>query len=274
MITQERRVGDPAARLRFADVLLKTGVRLRYATQGNPGGRPVILLHGYTDSSYSYSTVMPLLSPALRVFALDQRGHGDSDQPESGYALADLAADVVAFLDALGIARATVVGHSLGSFVAQHVARLAPERLTGLVLVGSAADARTEAVQELHEAVQTLRDPIPEPFIREFQESTIYGPLPDGFLERAIGESRKLAARVWHAALAGMTEDAYPIPAPRTVPTLAVWGDRDDIFPRAEQEKLVAALPDARLTVYAETGHAVHWERPERFARDLEAFVL
>ena len=56
-------------------------------------------------------------------------------------------------------------------------------------------------------------------------------------------------------------------------PTLVLWGDRDGIFPRAEQELLVETIPDARLVVYPDTGHALHWERPERFARDLEEFI-
>ena len=56
-------------------------------------------------------------------------------------------------------------------------------------------------------------------------------------------------------------------------PTLLLWGERDPLFPREEQERLAAAIPDARLTVYAETGHALHWERSERVAADLDAFV-
>jgi pimeloyl-ACP methyl ester carboxylesterase len=57
------------------------------------------------------------------------------------------------------------------------------------------------------------------------------------------------------------------------VPTLILWGEQDALFPREEQERLAAAIPGATLRVYPETGHAVHWERPEQFARDLEAFM-
>jgi non-heme chloroperoxidase len=56
-------------------------------------------------------------------------------------------------------------------------------------------------------------------------------------------------------------------------PTLILWGEQDPLFPREEQERLAAAIPDATLKVYPETGHAVHWDRPERFVRDLEAFM-
>jgi pimeloyl-ACP methyl ester carboxylesterase len=71
------------------------------------------------------------------VLAVDQRGYGESDKPESGYGIPDLAADVVAFLDALKIDRATLVGHSFGSFVARQVAIGAPERIERLVLIGT-----------------------------------------------------------------------------------------------------------------------------------------
>ena len=119
----------------FTTIKLKTGVRLHYAVQGNADGEPIIMLHGYSDSWFSFSRVMPLLDRKYRVYVLDQRGHGKSDQPSSGYALQDLARDVVAFMDAKGIQRATVIGHSMGSFVAQHVAATAPARVQRLVLL-------------------------------------------------------------------------------------------------------------------------------------------
>ena len=58
-----------------------------------------------------------------------------------------------------------------------------------------------------------------------------------------------------------------------TAPTLLLWGDHDALFPRQEQERLVASIPDARLLVYPETGHSPNWERPERVAHDLDAFM-
>ena len=96
-------------------------MRLRYAEQGNPKGQPVILLHGYSDSWFSYSRILPLIDKKYDVYVPDQRGHGDSDRPVSGDTFLDFAADVIAFMDAKGLKEATIVGHSMGSFVAQHV---------------------------------------------------------------------------------------------------------------------------------------------------------
>jgi pimeloyl-ACP methyl ester carboxylesterase len=77
----------------------------------------VIRLHGYTDSWFSFSRVLPLLAATYQVYALDQRGHGNSDRPACGYSSAAFAADAIAFIDAVGLQQATFVGHSMGRLV-------------------------------------------------------------------------------------------------------------------------------------------------------------
>jgi pimeloyl-ACP methyl ester carboxylesterase len=249
-------------------------VRLHYAEAGAPDGEPVLFLHGITDSWFSFAPVLPFLPLSLRALALSQRGHGDSERPPSGYTKPDFAADAVAFLDALGVARATVVGHSMGSAVAQHMAALYPERVSRLVLVGSYVTARSEDLLALSEEIQALADPVPGAFVRAFQHSTIHRPLPEAFVDAVVAESLKLPARVWQAAMAG-TLDYDGARALRRIqaPTLILWGERDVIFPRAQQDDLLALIPGATLRVYPETGHALHWEQPERFAREVAAFV-
>jgi non-heme chloroperoxidase len=265
---------EDATPLRFAHAQLKTGVQLQYAEQGDSSGHPLILLHGYTDSWFSYSRVLPLLSPTYHAYALSQRGHGDSERPASGYAMPDFAADVVAFMDVMGLPPATLVGHSMGSLVAQQVALDAPERVARLILVGAATNMRSEEVFELEQVLNTLDDPVPPEFAREFQLSTIYHPVPDDFLNRAVAESLKLPARVWRAALRGQIDADYTAQITRIeMPTLVLRGDHDTLFPRAAQDALVTGLANASLRVYPETGHALHWERPVEFVRDLEDFI-
>jgi non-heme chloroperoxidase len=84
--------------VRLAATLLTTGVRLHYAERGDPTGEALVFLHGYTDSWFSFSRVLPLLSPEYRAVALTLRGHGDSDKPGCCYTLDDFAADVEAFM--------------------------------------------------------------------------------------------------------------------------------------------------------------------------------
>jgi non-heme chloroperoxidase len=106
----------------FATTRLATDVTLHYAEQGDPTGEAIIFLHGYVDSWFSFSRVLPLLSPAYHAFVPDQRGHGDSDKPECCYTVDDFTTDVDAFMEAVGIEEATLVGDSSGGMIAQRVA--------------------------------------------------------------------------------------------------------------------------------------------------------
>jgi pimeloyl-ACP methyl ester carboxylesterase len=256
-------------------VSLATGIRLPYVEQGDPAGVPVVLLHGYTDSWRSWQLVLPFLPESLHVFAPTQRGHGDADRPAAAYRPRDFAADVAAFMDALEIDKAVIVGTSMGSIVAQRFAIDFPERLVGLVLVAAATTWRTPAALEIAEVVATLEDPIDPGFVREFQESTLAQPVPQAFLDTIVAESLKVPARVWQAALreghleANLAGELGKIAAP----ALVVAGARDAIHPPGEHEALAGAIAGAELVVYPEAGHALHWEEPQRFAADLMAFV-
>jgi pimeloyl-ACP methyl ester carboxylesterase len=260
---------------RFSHVKLSTGVQLHFAEQGRANGEPVILLHGYSDSWFSFSRVLPLLPDSYRVYALDLRGHGRSDKPDSGYQMHDLAADVLAFMDAKGIVRATIVGHSMGGFVAQQVALAAPRRVSRLVIVSAATAPRTFAgIEEFKPMVDSLPDPVPYDFVREFQRSTVHQPVPEAFMTTVIAESLRLPARVWRGIMEGMMEADRAVALGRAgIPALVVWGEKDAWAPRAEQDSLVAMLRTATLKVYRDIAHAPQWEQPDEFARDLREFI-
>jgi pimeloyl-ACP methyl ester carboxylesterase/tetratricopeptide (TPR) repeat protein len=263
-----------SSQLEFSTISLKTGVRLHYAVQGNPKGQPVIMLHGYTDSWFSFSKLLPLLDSRYRVYILDQRGHGNSDRSPNGYSMRGFGKDVIAFMDEKGIDQATVVGHSMGSFAAQHVAALAPTRVRKLVLLGSATTSRNDVTLDLQKEVNALSDPLPAKFVNDFQVSTTFQPMSADFLSRVISESLKCDAKTWKGVIAAHIDlkNAADLSKVKT-PTLILWGDKDSIFPRNEQDLLVKAIPGSVLKVYAETGHAIHWERPTEVAQDLKSFL-
>ena len=191
-------------------------------------------------------------------------------------AMQQFAADVLAFMDAMNLPKATIVGHSMGSFVAQHVAVAAPERVTKLVLEGSATTIRNNTVIDLQREIGLLKDtaPVPESFVRDFQTSTAFQPLADEFLAGLLKESCRVPAHVWREVMAEMlAPEANAELKKIKTPTLIVWGDKETIFPRSEQDLLVSALRNSELKVYPNVGHAPHWERPERFAKDLAEFI-
>lgn len=256
------------------NVTLANGVTLEYAERGHGKGQAVIFLHGYTDSWYSFSRVLELLPPRYHGYALTQRGHGDSDKPLTGYEMSTFAADVVAFMDRFGIREAAIVGHSMGSVVAQRVAIEYPDRVSKLVLVGSTPYSANEVVLGLLDFVLTLEDPVDPAFVLDFQVSTTFQPIPPVFLDKVVAESLKVPARVWKAALSGLVAtDNRDELARIQVPTLIVYGDQDTVFSLSDQVELDAGIPDSRLLVYPQTGHGVHWERPEQFTADLAEFL-
>jgi pimeloyl-ACP methyl ester carboxylesterase len=166
-------------------VTLPGNVQLPYMDSGDPDGPPVILLHGYTDSLRSFDLLRPHLAPSYRTIALSQRGHGDASRPRHGYHPRDLAQDLATFMDALGIASGVIVGHSMGSQVAQRFAIEHAARVRGLVLIGAFTSfARNAVIREFWAAgVSTLSDPIAPAFAREFQVSTLANPVPLAFLD-------------------------------------------------------------------------------------------
>ncbi len=253
---------------------LSPGVTLNYMEQGDQNGEVVILLHGYSDSLNSFAPILPLLSRQYHVFAPDQRGHGESSKPSCCYTMADFASDVIAFMDAKEIDRATLVGHSAGSLIAQWVAIHHANRVSRLVLVGASAVGSNEAVEELNRNVQTLVDPVDPEFVTDFQLSTLYNEVSPEFLEKVISESLKLPADVWHQVAASIVATDFTHDLARiTAPTLIVWGAQDSIFVQSDQEMLRDMIANSTLLTYPETGHALHWERPEQFVSDLEIFM-
>lgn len=257
-------------------VLLASGVRLLYAEQGDPSGIPVVLLHGVTDSWRSFERVLPHMPDSLHVFALTQRGHGDTDRPASGYRTRDFASDVSDFFDAMALSSAVLVGHSMGATNAERFAIDQPARLAGLVLVDSFASYQQNAVivEFCEQGIFPLSDPIDPAFVREFQEGTFSRPVPPAFVDMVVAESLKVPAHVWRSTFAGFLEDDVAGELGRiAVPTQLIWGDRDQFVSRSDQDALLEAIPRSRLLVYEGTGHAPHWEEPERFAADLVAFV-
>jgi pimeloyl-ACP methyl ester carboxylesterase len=258
-------------------VSLDTGVRLEYVEQGRTDGLPVIFLHGVTDSWRSFALVLPRLPASIRAFAISQRGHGDSSRPEIGYRFRDMSEDVRAFMDAKGLDRAVVVGHSMGASVAQRFLIDHPERLIQVVLMGAFATINGNAAVEefVKSQILPLADPIAPEFAREWQTSTVANPVEPRFFETVVQETLKVPARVWHQTFSGFlaTPDFTHELFGATMPVLLIWGDQDTYTLRKDQDRLLKAIPGAQLVAYAGLGHALHWEDPQRVVATLLDFV-
>jgi non-heme chloroperoxidase len=272
-----RRVLQQPSDVHFATVSLSTDVTLHYAERGDRKGEAILFLHAYTDSWFAFSRVLHLLSPSYHALAPDERGHGDSDKPECCYMVEDYTADVDAFMGEVGIEEATLVGDSSGGMIAQRVALDYPHRVSRLVLIGSPTTlVNNEAVMEAGEQMLAgLEDPISPEFVREFHRSTIHHSVPEEFLSTALSETLKVPARVWRDYMEGVVLEVDDTARLGEIeaPTLILWGEQDVFLGRQEQEWRSGVIPDARLKVYPDTGHAVAFERPEWVVRDLEEFI-
>ncbi|MFF5792363.1 alpha/beta fold hydrolase [Paeniglutamicibacter sp. NPDC012692] len=252
---------------------LPDGTRLAYSAVGQEAGNPVLLLHAWGESRRSFGRLMPLLPPTMRAMSIDLRGHGDSGKPPRGYSLDGMAADVVGFMDAIGLESAILLGSSSGGYVAQQAAVTAPDRVAGLVLVGS---PRSLLVRPgFADEVEALVDPVdPEWVRRSLPWFPCFTPVPQEYIDDRVRDGANIPAHVWIRTLNGLCGAKPPTDAGIVAcPTLILWGGKDSVLSRAQQDGLVAGIPGSRLVVYGDTGHLVLWEQPGRIAEDVAAFL-
>ena len=254
---------------------LANGITLPHAEVGNPEGTTVLFLHAFGDSWRSFETVLQHFPSYLHGYALTQRGHGDADRPWGSYRPEDMAMDVVDFMDRNQIPQAVLVGHSSGSMVAQIVASQQPDRVLGLALIGAPATfADKPGVAALWQAVSALEDPVERDFIEKAHGSNLIQPVPMEFMEVMTVESLKVPARVLKETLRGILDtDPSATLNQIAAPTLLVWGDHDVITPRADQDIIIRGVSGSRLLAYEDAGHMVHWEYPDRIAKDIATFI-
>ena len=259
-------------RIRFGWISLATGVKLHYAERGEKAGSPVVFLHGYVDSWRSFAEVMEALPREYRAVGLDLRGHGESDKPQCCYAMEDFVQDLLLFMDELKLDKANLIGHSMGSFIAQLFAASFPGRVGRLILISSAPSLADKApLREIKPRIDALRDPIKRNFAAKFQASS--DAVSADFMEMIVSETMKVPAHVWQSAFSGILQVNHRrILRDITAPTLILWGNQDQVFTRPDQEALLSAIADSRLEEF-DAGHSFHWEKPKETAEALAKFL-
>ena len=234
-------------------VLLKNGQRLAYVEAGDPDGPAILLLHGYTDSSRVWSTMIPTLS-RFRLIMPDQRGHGTSEAPQCCYAVSDLAYDAHLLLAQLGIERAHVVGHSLGSIVAQEMAATYADQVAGIALLASTGTAAITAESELKQFVDTLDRPltVESDFLDGWMEAEV---APD-FGRHARAEAAATPPHVWKSVLHELIGYNAARHAGRVrQPVLLVSATDDELFGQPHRTALHQAYPHAKHVLLEQAGH-------------------
>jgi pimeloyl-ACP methyl ester carboxylesterase len=255
------------------------GLRLRYVRKGN--GPPVLLLHGIASSLYTWKDVLPALAARHDVIAVDLPGFGDSAVPS--HASGDLIVrSVVGLMDRLGIARASIVGNSLGGAIAIAIAARLPDRVDGVVLIDAAGYNFARADRPL---LLRMAGGIPAPVLAALPVRPLVSlGLRQVFHDDRLVTREKVAEYVaplrrpgasaaLHALLLGTADLGFPeVIRGLRAPTLIVWGRYDTWIPLRDAQRFAADIPGARVAV-VEAGHMPQEERPGETAALIEEFL-
>jgi pimeloyl-ACP methyl ester carboxylesterase len=238
------------------------------------GDVPLVFLHYWGGSTRTWRHIISELAQSHRTIALDHRGWGQSDSPPSGYGLADLAADAQGVIDALGLERYILVGHSMGGKVAQLLASRRPNGLIGLVLVAPSPPSPMKVPLEARQAMviaYTTRDSI----ITTVEHVLTAKPLAPADLETVVSDSLKGAAPARMAwPLVASQEDITQQVGAIDVPTVVIVGelDRVDTVDTVRSEVMPLIL-GSTLHVLPEIGHLSMLESPKALAQVISSFT-
>ena len=270
------------------------GLRLHYLDWGEEGRPPLVLLHGFSAMAHFWDGFAAKMRQDYHVYALDQRGHGDSDWADA-YPPEAMPSDLAAFVDQLGLERFVLVGHSMGGGVAFRYAADHPERVERLIIVDSGLPSpdrprlpnRDNSVQrslaqetfESEDAVVAhLQGQTPRASEKRIRAAipTWFRRLPDGRFTRKFDP--KLRDRFNGSAeqVEEMRQQARDLRARVgriTCPTLVVRGGNSDILSPEAAQDTVDALPNATLVTVPNTGHNIPTDDPRGFRNAVRVWL-
>ena len=253
--------------------LAVNGIHINVRERGT--GKPsLVFLHYWGGSARTWDGVVSELADRFRCIASDHRGWGESDAPDSGYRLTDLAGDAQGVIEAMQLDHYVLVGHSMGGKTAQLLASRRPIGLRGLVLIAPSPPSPTILPEEQREALLHAYDSSESvAYVRDHILTTL--PLTQAQRAQVIEDSLRgapQAKRAWPTGM--MLEDIRSEVSRITVPTLVVSGAHDqvDTTERLRQE-LLPYIAGAQLTVLPGVGHLSMLESPRAVAQAIEQFV-
>ena len=259
---------------------------MHWAELGEPAGAaPLVLLHGLNDCYRTWRQVAPRLARDRRVLMPDLPGHGLSGRPDASYELRWYAHVMARWLDAAGVERADVVGHSFGGGVAQTMLLECPERIRRLVLVSSGGLGREISMSlrlaSIPLVVERLGQPFMGPCTRLALKATGDVISEDDVARLSAMNAQRGSARAfartvrdiidWRGQRRTFFQRAAEL---RGLPPIVVfWGDRDDVIPISHAEALAKSVDGVRVTRFAGCGHYLHHEKPDEFVDALRDYL-
>ncbi len=249
------------------------GVRLHYLEYGH-GEPAIVVLPGITSPAITWEFVAEELAGDARLLILDIRGRGLSDAPEAGYALTDYAADAAGFIEALGMERPIVLGHSMGARIAVALGALRPEVVGGLIVVDPPLTGPGRAPyptplesfrQQLHEAYQgtSVKDVLRFYPRWSEREAEIRAQWLPTCAEHAV-------VQTWEHF---DTEDFFGYWRQLRAPLAFIYGEESPVVTPEGLAEITAANPDAEVVGITDAGHMIPWENLSDFVTAVRGFV-
>jgi pimeloyl-ACP methyl ester carboxylesterase len=254
---------------------LKAGQLSFNVLESGSGEAALLFLHYWGGSARTWDAVALQLATDFRCIAYDQRGWSESDAPNDGYSIRDLALDAKHIVEALHLRRYVLVGHSMGGKVAQFLASQRPPGLVGLVLVAPAT-ATPQNIPEPARHAQLHAYDSRENALAAVAFLTAHPP-SDALREQILADN--FAARSSEAKLAWPTSLAYEdisgAVGKIAVPTLILAGDEDKQDPLEQHRReVLPRIPGANIKVIRDSGHLIPIDQPQQLAEAIRAFVL
>jgi pimeloyl-ACP methyl ester carboxylesterase len=271
---------------RYADYITVNGMRIRYAVIGN--GPPVLMLHGFGGFLETWAYNIPCLSQHFRVYAIDLPGHGLSDKPQVDYTTTFATDYAESLVQAFGIEKPILIGHSMGGAIAISVALGLPGMIDKLVLVDSAGlSAQIPLAYRLSSpplAGEILTRVVTRANLKRSLQSLFYNPkaLTEEMLDMAFtnaqrpGTKKALLRILRHSInLAGPRPEAVLIDRlpELKMPVLFVHGAQDSLFPLKYVEQAFSLPPNARVEIINHCGHCPQIEKPVEFNESVMDFL-
>jgi pimeloyl-ACP methyl ester carboxylesterase len=257
-------------------------LRLSFLEWGNAARPTLCFLHGGSAHAHWFDRVVPAFTERFHVISLDQRGHGESQWAEPpAYATENFAADLLGFLDALGLARVALIGHSMGGHNSMSFAAWHPERVSALVIVDSRPMIPTDRLDRLRRRGERTLRPYPsrEAAAQSFRlvpRETMADPALLAHLG-AAGVVERDGAWVYRFDPASNAErrpvDAWTLLDRITAPTLITRGELSPVLPRDMADKLHAAIRGSSLVEIPASYHHLVLDNPAGFVQALDSFL-
>jgi pimeloyl-ACP methyl ester carboxylesterase len=254
------------------------GIEVYYETAGE--GEPLLLIAGFGCDRTIWSLVAPALTSNFHVITFDNRGVGLSSAPDVPYSIEQMADDAAGLLDAIGVKRAHVAGHSMGGQIALALSLARPEKIRSLTLVTSGArfDEHNRAIIESWgelprqvDAAMGARLSLPWVHSRRFYSRP--GAIQQVIELIAANPTPPAAHAIYHQSRAISRFDASKHLAAIRCPTLVVAAREDILLPPAFSEELARGISGAELAIVEETAHGLLIESPEEVGRVMHSFL-